>query len=223
MNKEDNNNINTKNKFSIVAKATAKYTYYSNCIDIYFLFLKHEINILKLKFPNVDFYVEGRLKSLNSIIDKMIKHNNENKTTAIFDIIGVRYIIKSVNGSTDSEITEKACRDFMKFLSDRIPYTFEVPSRRKDYIKSPKSDGYMALHSTRLHNMKNKFFSEVQIKTEKMYAEHNLYKPVPVSKSPDDIPRFFEFSFDKKGFCTNVNMLPIEKSFEKYFNIPFKS
>lgn len=219
--KKYKNNINTKNKLSIIAKATAEHTYYSNCKEIYFLLLKHEINILKLKFPNVDFYVEGRLKSLNSIIDKMIKHNIQSKNTTIYDFLAVRYIIRSVDGSTNSKLTKKACRDFLNFLMSEIPYTVEIADRKKDYIKNPKTDGYRALHGTRMHNLRNKFFSEIQIKTEEMYAKHSLYKPVPVSKETDDIPDIFEFEYDNKGFCTQVSSLPTEKSFEKYFHMPY--
>lgn len=215
------NNLKNINRSLIVAKATSKHRYYKFCKKIYFILLKHEINLLKKKFPNVDFYVEGRLKSLNSIIDKMIDHKLENKSTKIYDFLAVRYIIKSVNGNTDLAVTKSMCYKFMNYLMKNIPYTIELKSRRKDYIKNPKEDGYMALHGTRIHNISNPFFSEIQIKTEDMYSKHSLYKPVKISKSPDDIPDVFEFKYNKNGKCNFINSLSVEDSFEKYFDIPY--
>lgn len=209
------------NKSLIVAKATSKYKYYKFCKKIYFILIKQEINLLKKTFPNVDFYVEGRLKSLNSITDKMIQHKLEKNSTKIFDFLAIRYVITSVNGSSDSKATENMCYQFMNYLVANIPYTTELINRRKDYIKNPKSDGYRALHVTRLHNIANPFFSEIQIKTIGMHSEHNIYKPVEISTYPNDIPEIFDFIYNKNGKCTFIYSLSIKDSFEKYFNRPY--
>ncbi len=227
MNKKHKKYINTSknikniNKALIVKNATSQYKYYKFCKKVFFALIKQEINILKKNFPNVDFYVEGRLKSLNSIIDKIINHNLENKSTKIYDFLAIRYVIRSVDGSTNPEIMEKMCYKFMNYLMTYIPYTTELKSRRKDYIKKPKQDNYTALHGTRVHNLMNPFFSEIQIKTVDMYSEHNLYKPLKISTSPNDIPDIFGFNYDENGNCISVYSLPIKDSYEKYFNIPY--
>ncbi len=212
-----------ENKLKIVNEAYKMHEYYANCKAIYFLVLKNEINALKRKFPNVDFYVEARFKSQKSTLNKMLKQAKK-KDASVFDIFGVRYVIRSVDGSVDPAVLDSTCHDFMDFLMSDIPCTREIPGRRKDYIKTPKPTGYRGIHATRIHSIMKPFYSEVQVKAEYMKQielEHSAYKPVAVSKYEDDIPDFFEFQYYPNGFCKNVYSIPVEEAFEKYFNVPY--
>ena len=101
-----------------------------------------KLEILKDEFQNTHRYnpieyIESRLKSLESIENKMLRHGleitKENMVREITDIAGVR-VVCSFN--SDIYKLEEMIREMG---------LFEI-LRYKDYIASPKPSGYRSLH-----------------------------------------------------------------------------
>lgn len=120
---------------------------------------------------NLDYYIKGRMKSIFSIRRKMKVQNVS--FDEIYDKFAIRIIYKSD-------------RHNEKFLAWKI-YSIVTdhftpnPVRLRDWISSPKSTGYEALHIT-VMGPKGKWV-EVQIRSERMheiaekgYAAHFKYK-----------------------------------------------
>ena len=124
-----------------------------------------------LKKEGLNYVIKGRMKSIFSMRRKML---NQNVTfEEIYDKFAIRIIYKS---NTENE----------KFLAWKI-YSIVTdhftpnPVRLRDWISSPKSTGYEALHIT-VMGPKGKWV-EVQIRSERMheiaekgYAAHFKYK-----------------------------------------------
>ncbi len=109
-----------------------------------------------LKELNIIGRVYGRKKHIYSIYKKMKDHTLDN----MYDLIAVRAIVPNVND----------CYALLGRLHSIIePYK----NRFKDYIATPKPNGYQSLHTT----LKFEGFPvEVQIRTEEMhrYAEYGI-------------------------------------------------
>ncbi len=120
--------------------------------------------------PNV--YVEGRVKSINSIYRKTYM---KGKTIdQIFDVFAVRVIV-----STDID-----CYNVLGVIHDIYQ---PLPNRFKDYISTPKLNNYQSLHTTVIGKEGLPF--EVQIRTWQMHhtseygiAAHWKYKSGGASK-----------------------------------------
>lgn len=119
------------------------------------------------------FRVLGRCKAISSIYNK-IRHN---KVTfeEIFDIFAVRIII---DVSTEKE--KSFCWQIYSIITDVYK---PIPERLKDWITTPKGNGYESLHTTVI-GPKGKYV-EVQIRTERMdeiaekgFAAHWKYKGI---------------------------------------------
>ncbi|HLW61923.1 MAG TPA: RelA/SpoT family protein [Flavobacterium sp.] len=124
-----------------------------------------------LKNEEMDFTIKGRPKSIYSIHKKM------NVQGVTFDQVYDKFAIR---------IIYKADQQDEKFLAWKIysivtDYYRPSPSRLRDWISSPKSTGYEALHIT-VMGPKGRWV-EVQIRSERMdeiaergYAAHYKYK-----------------------------------------------
>ena len=121
----------------------------------------------ELKRAGIDWYdVTGRPKHLWSIFHKMRKRNKG--FDEIYDLMAVRIIVRSV----------PECYHALGV----IHHTWTpIQERIKDYIASPKSNGYQSLHTT-IFGPGGQLF-EVQIRTQEMHrtaeygiAAHWLYK-----------------------------------------------
>lgn len=120
---------------------------------------------------DIDFEVKGRPKSIYSIRKKIVKQNIS--FDEIYDKFALRIIYSS---KPENE----------KFLAWKIysivtDYFRPNPTRLRDWISSPKTTGYEALHIT-VMGPKGKWV-EVQIRSERMneiaekgYAAHYKYK-----------------------------------------------
>lgn len=113
-----------------------------------------------------DFEVSGRPKHLWSIRQKMRKHDKP--FDAIYDLMAMRVIVGSV---PDCYHVLGVIHHVWTPLQERI----------KDYIASPKSNGYQSLHTT-IFGPQGQLF-EIQIRTREMHrtaeygiAAHWLYK-----------------------------------------------
>lgn len=126
---------------------------------------------MALKQEGYEYEIKGRLKSIYSILSKMKKQGVSFEE--IYDVFAVRII---VNVKPDEE--KMACWNIYSIVTD---FYHPNPDRLRDWISSPKSNGYESLHTT-VMGPKGKWV-EVQIRTtrmneiaEKGYAAHWKYK-----------------------------------------------
>ncbi len=113
----------------------------------------------KMRENNIDFAIEGRIKSVYSIYKKMY---NQNKS---FDEIYDFYAIRIIVG------TELECYTALGIIHDMFR---SIPGRFKDYISTPKQNNYSSLHTTVIGRDGIPF--EVQIRTRQMHqiAEYGI-------------------------------------------------
>ena len=127
----------------------------------------------------LNFEIKGRTKSINSIWNKMKKKDVD--LNGMYDLFAIRIII-----DTEREKEKKECWIAYSIVTDI--YTAN-PSRHKDWITIPKSNGYESLHIT-VKGPEDKWV-EVQIRTKRMdeiaergLAAHWKYKGI---KSEGDL------------------------------------
>ncbi len=125
-----------------------------------------------LNETGLKYEIKGRPKSIHSILTKMKKQNIPFEE--VYDLFAIRVIIDS-----DIEETEKA--DCWKVYSIVTDFYKPNPDRLRDWISTPKGNGYESLHTT-VMGPKGKWV-EVQIRTRRMdeiaekgYAAHWKYK-----------------------------------------------
>jgi GTP pyrophosphokinase len=140
-------------------------------------YIKHfcEPIIESLTESGLKFEVKGRPKSIHSILHKMKVQNIPFEE--VYDLFAIRVIIDS-----ESEETEKP--DCWKVYSIVTDFYKPNPDRLRDWISTPKGNGYESLHTT-VMGPKGKWV-EVQIRTRRMdeiaekgYAAHWKYKDKP--------------------------------------------
>tara|TARA_R110000796_G_scaffold252631_1_gene389207 strand:- start:91575 stop:93782 length:2208 start_codon:yes stop_codon:yes gene_type:complete len=124
-----------------------------------------------LDTENLNYHIKGRMKSIYSIRRKMVTQNVT--FDEIYDKFAIRIIYKS----------DKPNEKFLawKIYSIVTDHFTPNPVRLRDWISSPKSTGYEALHITVMGPMGK--WVEVQIRSERMheiaekgYAAHFKYK-----------------------------------------------
>ncbi|MFY0674736.1 MAG: bifunctional (p)ppGpp synthetase/guanosine-3',5'-bis(diphosphate) 3'-pyrophosphohydrolase [Bacteroidia bacterium] len=127
----------------------------------------------RLKDLGINYTVKGRLKSIFSIYQKMKKQGIPFEK--VFDVFAIRIIIKT---SQSHELEKSDCWRAYSVVTDI--YT-PNPSRLRDWISTPKFNGYESLHTTVMGPIGRWF--EVQIRTERMdevaekgFAAHWKYK-----------------------------------------------
>lgn len=125
-----------------------------------------ELNRTGLKYE-----VKGRPKSIHSIWNKMKKQDIPFEE--VFDLFAVRIIV-----DTEFENEKAACWQVYSIVTD---FYTPNPNRLRDWVSTPKANGYESLHTT-VMSRKGKWV-EVQIRTKRMddiaekgYAAHWKYK-----------------------------------------------
>lgn len=128
--------------------------------------IKDELDTLKIGYE-----IKGRPKSLYSIWNKMRKQNIPFEE--VYDLFAIRIIV-----DTPVEIEKSICWQVYSIVTD---FYTPNPDRLRDWISTPKGNGYESLHTTVM--AKNGQWVEVQIRTERMddiaekgYAAHWKYK-----------------------------------------------
>ncbi len=120
--------------------------------------------INKFSFPimtsltetGLDFDIKGRTKSIYSIYKKMKKQ--EVPFEEVYDLFAIRIILNSTPENEKSD-----CWRAYSIVSDHyVPN----PDRLRDWISTPKSNGYESLHTTVMS--KTGQWVEVQIRTKRM-------------------------------------------------------
>ncbi|MEE9372565.1 MAG: RelA/SpoT family protein [Saprospiraceae bacterium] len=125
----------------------------------------------KIDEIRIPYRTQGRVKSISSIYQKIQKKNVP--FDKIYDIFAIRIII-----DVPLEEEKKECWHVYSVITD---FYKPIPERLKDWITSPKGNGYESLHTT-IIGPKGRFV-EVQIRTERMddiaergFAAHWKYK-----------------------------------------------
>ena len=118
----------------------------------------------ELDQAGLKYEMKGRTKSINSIWNKMKKQGVD--VSGIYDLFAIRIILDSA--------PEQEKRDCWLAYSIVTDIYKANPSRHKDWITIPKSNGYESLHIT-VYGPDNKWV-EVQIRTRRMdeVAERGL-------------------------------------------------
>jgi guanosine-3',5'-bis(diphosphate) 3'-pyrophosphohydrolase len=136
--------------------------------------------IQSLDEAGLRFEVKGRPKSIHSILNKMRKQNVPFEE--VFDLFAIRIITDSLPDYEKSD-----CWNVYSIVTD---FYKPNPDRLRDWISTPKSNGYESLHTT-VMGPKGKWV-EVQIRTKRMdeiaekgYAAHWKYKTKDGQPSAD--------------------------------------
>lgn len=136
-------------------------------------FIKQFVQPIKdeLDKLNVEYEIKSRPKSIFSIYSKMRKQNIP--FDEVYDLFAVRIIV-----DTPLEHEKSYCWQVYSIVTD---YYTPNPDRLRDWISTPKGNGYESLHTTVM--AKNGQWVEVQIRTRRMdeiaekgYAAHWKYK-----------------------------------------------
>lgn len=128
--------------------------------------------IEKLNEHNIKFDISGRPKSINSVFSKM--EFKKVKFEEIYDLFAVRIVFEP-----NPKIPEKVqCWNIYSLITDIY---MPKPERIRDWVSTPKANGYEALHGTVMGP--NGKWVEVQIRTTRMndiaergFAAHWKYK-----------------------------------------------
>jgi len=151
---------------SIKSKIEESYEAQEEYINTFSKFLSDELDKERLKYT-----VKGRSKSIYSIHRKMLMQNIPFEK--VFDKFAMRIVFKSTRSK------EKLLA--WKIYSIVTDHFTPNPTRLRDWISAPKSNGYEALHIT-VMGPQNKWI-EIQIRSERMheiaekgYAAHYKYK-----------------------------------------------
>lgn len=138
--------------------------------------VREELDRLKISYQ-----IKSRTKSIHSIWQKMKKQGVE--FTEVYDLFAIRIII-----DTRMEKEKSDCWQVYSLITDLYQPN---PSRLRDWISVPKSNGYEALHTTVI-GPRGKWV-EVQIRTtrmddiaEKGLAAHTRYKGLKGEESSFD-------------------------------------
>ncbi len=136
-----------------------------------------------LDLEGIDYVIKGRPKSIYSIRRKMQAQNVS--FDEVYDKFALRIVYKSQNQSEEKFIA-------WKIYSIVTDHYRPSPSRLRDWISSPKSTGYEALHIT-VMGPKGRWV-EIQVRSERMdeiaekgYAAHYKYKQGASEESGLDV------------------------------------
>ncbi len=136
-------------------------------------FIKNFIQPLEeeLEKQNLKFAIKGRPKSVYSIYNKMKKQGIPFEE--VYDLFAIRIILES-----DIENEKADCWQVYSTVTD---FYRPNPDRLRDWISTPRSNGYESLHTTVMSHTGQ--WVEVQIRTTRMdeiaergYAAHWKYK-----------------------------------------------
>ena len=141
--------------------------------DIRDKFIRSFIRPIKKKLKEFDlsYKIIGRPKSIFSINNKMKKQNKDFEE--IYDLFAIRIILNS-----DIEDEKTHCWQAYSSVTDCYQPN---PDRLKDWVSTPKTNGYESLHTTVMSNTGK--WVEVQIRSKRMdeiaekgFAAHWKYK-----------------------------------------------
>lgn len=151
---------------SIAQKIDATRAARNKFIKQFMVPIKEELDKISMEFE-----IKGRPKSIHSIWNKMRKQNIPFEE--VYDLFAIRIIV-----DTPIEHEKALCWQVYSIVTD---YYTPNPDRLRDWISTPKGNGYESLHTTVM--AKNGQWVEVQIRSKRMdeiaekgYAAHWKYK-----------------------------------------------
>ena len=125
----------------------------------------------ELKAQSFDYEIKGRPKSIYSILKKIKKQNIT--FDEVYDLFAIRVIL-----DVPPEQEKAACWQVYSIVTD---YYQPNPDRLRDWVSTPKANGYESLHTTVMSQTGQ--WVEVQIRSRRMddiaekgYAAHWKYK-----------------------------------------------
>ncbi|UOG73691.1 bifunctional (p)ppGpp synthetase/guanosine-3',5'-bis(diphosphate) 3'-pyrophosphohydrolase [Hymenobacter tibetensis] len=125
----------------------------------------------ELKAQGFEFEIKGRPKSIYSILKKMRKQNIT--FDEVYDLFAIRIIL-----DVPHEQEKAACWQVYSIVTD---FYQPNPDRLRDWVSTPKANGYESLHTTVMSRSGQ--WVEVQIRSHRMdeiaekgYAAHWKYK-----------------------------------------------
>lgn len=130
--------------------------------------------MMALEQNGVTYHISSRSKSISSIWNK-IKSKNVSFEN-VYDVFAVRIILTDV----ERDMEKAMCWRVYSYITDEYRPN---PKRLRDWISTPKDNGYEGLHTTVMGPDGN--WVEIQIRTERMdeiaergYAAHWKYKDI---------------------------------------------
>jgi GTP pyrophosphokinase len=144
--------------------------------------------INKLDENNIDYEITGRPKSIYSVWKKIQSKNVTFED--IYDLLAIRIIFKPL-----TNIPEKTqCWHIYSLVTDIYK---PKPDRIRDWVSTPKANGYEALHCTVMGP--NGQWVEVQIRTQRMddiaergFAAHWKYKDVDTANQENELDKWIK-------------------------------
>ena len=125
----------------------------------------------ELEIHKFEFDIKGRPKSVYSVWNKMKTQNIPFEE--VYDLFAIRIIL-----DTKPELEKAACWQVYSIVTD---FYKPNPDRLRDWVSTPKANGYESLHTTVMS--RTGLWVEVQIRTHRMdeiaekgYAAHWKYK-----------------------------------------------
>ena len=141
-----------------------------------------------LRHDGINFEISARVKSIYSIWMKM--QRKQIPFEEVYDLFAIRIVFKPL--PFPSEKTQ--CYQIYATITDI--YT-PKPDRLRDWINTPKANGYEALHSTVMSP--DGVWVEVQIRTQRMediaergFAAHWKYKHATISQDEDEFDKWLK-------------------------------
>ncbi len=141
----------------------------------------------ELNKTGLNFEVKGRPKSIYSIWNKMKKQNIPFEE--VYDLFAIRIIL-----DTEQEAEKAACWQVYSIVTD---FYTPNPDRLRDWVSTPKANGYESLHTTVMSRTGK--WVEVQIRTKRMdeiaekgYAAHWKYKGGPGDSHESGLVQWIE-------------------------------
>jgi GTP pyrophosphokinase len=129
----------------------------------------------RLEEAGVKFHIKGRPKHIYSIWNKL--KNQRVTFEEIYDLFAIRIIVDELP-EDDRKVEKAACWQTYSIVTDEYQ---PKPDRLKDWISTPRANGYESLHTTVMSQAG--VWVEVQIRTKRMddiaergYAAHWKYK-----------------------------------------------
>lgn len=158
----------------LVQKISESKAYRNKYIKAFILPIEEELQRQGLRFV-----IKGRPKSVYSIFSKMKKQGIPFEE--VYDLFAVRIILES-----EVENEKAECWQVYSIVTD---FYRPNPDRLRDWISTPRSNGYESLHTTVMSSTGQ--WVEVQIRTARMdeiaergYAAHWKYKEKDSSRAP---------------------------------------
>jgi len=231
-----------QNKVLLERYENYKNEYFNTILEYFAEAMKY----LRPKFPELNLSCKIRMKSEHSYIKKINEHILNNEPLNISDIIAGRIIVTSPDKDIpSSELIEKcyeAAEDLEQFMQNtnfsiqHIDNSINsAPTDKsyltKDYINTPKKNGYQSLHITIESPDNSDLAFEVQIRTSDMemlskkdeeIAHTNYKKRLLNDLSEKKVPRYSQITnFSDENGDYQISYANLEEAFYHYYSVPY--